>query len=320
MASSSSLAPSTAAFRSFNRTYTRFLGTLNNHYLSTEYSLAEGRVMYELATHPGVQAKEIAEALGLDPGYLSRILRRLERLGLIARATSEDDKRASNLTLTADGRAAVRTLNKRADTQAHAVLGKLSAAQRVRFEHALNTIEETISLPSSPTAGPSPLPNAIVLRTHRPGDMGAIVQLEGAGYVEQFGWNGDFEAMAARIVADFLANFDAACERCWIAELDGVPVGHIFLVRHSEQPGTAKLRLLYVDPAARGRGLGARLVGECVSFARSAGYKKITLWTQSILTAAHRLYQAAGFRLVKEEAHHSFGHDLVGQTWELDLS
>ena len=317
--SSSSLAPSTAAFRSFNRTYTRFLGTLNDHYLSTEYSLAEGRVMYELATHPGVQAKEIAEALGLDPGYLSRILRKLERLSLIARATSTDDKRASNLTLTAKGRAAVHTLNKRADTQAEAVLGKLSTGQRLRFEQALGTIEKTISLPSSPATGPLPLPRAIVLRTHRPGDMGAIVQMEGAGYVQQFDWNGDFEGLAARIVADFLANFDAARERCWIAELDGAHVGHIFLVRHPEQPGTAKLRLLYVDPAARGMGLGALLVGECVSFARDAGYKKITLWTQSILTAAHRLYHAAGFRLVKEEAHHSFGQDLVGQTWELDL-
>lgn len=317
MASLSFLAPSTAAFRSFNRAYTRFLGTLNDHYLSTEYSLAEGRVMYELATHPGVQAREIAEALGLDPGYLSRILRKLERLGLVTRATSTDDKRASSLTLTAEGRAAIRTLNSRADTQAEAVLGNLSATERERFEQALSTIEETISLPSSVAPRPSPRP--IILRTHRPGDMGAIVMMEGAGYVEQFGWSGDFEGLVARIVADFLASFDAACERCWIAELDGAHVGHIFLVRHPEQPGTAKLRLLYVDPAARGMGLGARLVEECVGFARAAGYEKITLWTQSILTAAHRLYQAAGFRLVKEEPHHSFGHELVGQTWELDL-
>ena len=150
--------------------------------------------------------------------------------------------------------------------------------------------------------------------------MGMIVHLEGAGYVEQFGWDNTFEAMAARIVADFLANFDETRERCWIAEREGVHLGHIFLVRHPEQPGTAKLRLLYVDPAARGLGLGARLVDECVRFSRSAGYSKITLWTQSILTAAHRIYQAAGFRLVKEEPHHSFGKDLVGQTWEMDLA
>jgi GNAT superfamily N-acetyltransferase len=150
--------------------------------------------------------------------------------------------------------------------------------------------------------------------------MGMIVHIEGAAYVEQFGWNGDFEGMAARIVSDFLANFDPTRERCWIAERDGIHVGHIFLVRHPDQPGTAKLRLLYVDPSARGQGLGAKLVDECVRFARSAGYQRITLWTQSILTAAHRIYQAAGFRLVKEEPHHSFGKDLTGQTWELDLA
>jgi DNA-binding MarR family transcriptional regulator/GNAT superfamily N-acetyltransferase len=319
MPSSSSSAPSTAAFRSFNRTYTSFLGTLDNHYLRTEYSHAEGRVLYELATRqPTPQAKEIAETLGLDPGYLSRILRKFARAGLVNSTTASHDKRAADLALTPQGRAAVQTLNQRADTQAREVLDKLSATQRAQFEHALGVIETTIRLPSP--ARPSPEPPSIVLRTHRPGDMGAIVQQEGAGYVEQFGWDHTFEGLAARIVADFLANYDAACERCWIAELNGVHVGHIFLVRHPEQPGTAKLRLLYVDPAARGMGLGARLVDECVRFARSAGYKRITLWTQSILTAAHRIYQAAGFRLVKEDPHHSFGKDLVGQTWELDLA
>jgi DNA-binding MarR family transcriptional regulator/GNAT superfamily N-acetyltransferase len=344
-ASPPSLAPSTAAFRSFNRAYTRFLGTLNNHYLRTDYSLAEGRVLYELATcRPTPQAKEIAETLGLDPGYLSRMLRKLERAGLIARAIASHDRRAADLTLTARGRAAVRTLNDRADSQAQAVLGKLSPPQREQFEHALGTIAATISLPSpsapqslSPLVPQSPGPSRlqslsplvpksltatapIVLRSHRPGDMGMVVHLEGTGYVEQFGWDNTFEAMVARIVADFIANFDPTLERCWIAERDGVHVGHIFLVRHPERPGTAKLRLLYVDPAARGMGLGAKLVDECVVFARSAGYKAITLWTQSILTAAHRIYQGAGFRLVKQEPHHSFGKDLIGQTWELDLA
>ncbi len=304
--------PSTAAFRSFNRAYTRFLGTLNDHYLRTDYSLAEGRVMYELATHHRLQAKEIAETLGLDPGYLSRILRKLERAGLVARTTASGDKRASDLTLTPQGHAAVHILNQRADIQARAVLDKLSATQRVQFEQALNTIESTV-LDTRPEAA------SLVVRTHRPGDMGMVVHLEGTGYIEQFGWDDTFEALVARIVADFIANFDATRERCWVAEMDGVHVGHIFLVRHPEQPHTAKLRLLYVDPAARGMGLGARLVDECVSFARSAGYKKITLWTQSILAAAHRIYQAAGFRLVREEPHRSFGKDLIGQTWELDL-
>jgi DNA-binding MarR family transcriptional regulator/GNAT superfamily N-acetyltransferase len=306
------LAHSTAAFRHFNRAYTRFLGTLDDHYLRTDYSLAEGRVLYELATRPRPQAKEIAEALGLDPGYLSRILRKFERTGLVARATSRDDKRATDLRLTVRGRAAIRTLNVRADKQARAVLGKLSASQRAKFASALSAIEETVLVAP-------PEPASIALRAHRPGDMGMVAHLEGAGYVEQFGWNTSFEALVARIVADFLDDFDASRERCWIAEMNDAHVGHVFLVRHPEQRDTAKLRLLYVDPAARGMGLGARLVDECVRFARSAGYGKITLWTQSILIAAHRIYQAAGFRLVREEPHRSFGKDLVGQTWEMDL-
>ena len=311
--SSSSHAPSTAAFRHFNRAYTRFLGTLSDHYLSTDYSLAEGRVLYELATRPRPQAKDVAEALGLDPGYLSRILRKFERAGLVVRAPSSDDRRRADLRLTTGGRAAIRTLNARADKQAKTVLGKLSEDQRVKLSTALTTIEETV-------LGSRPVPAPIVLRSPRPGDMGVVVQLEGSGYVDQFGWDQTFEALVARIVADFVEHFDPQRERCWIAEMDGAHVGHIFLVRHPERSDTAKLRLLYVDPAARGVRLGARLVNECVQFARSAGYKKIMLWTQSILTAAHRIYEGAGFRLVREEPHHSFGKDLIGQTWEMDLA
>jgi len=307
-----SLAPDTAAFRRFNRSYTRFLGTLNDHYLQTEYSLAEGRVLYELATRPGPQAKDVAEALGLDAGYLSRILRKFEKNGLVVRAAAKDDRRAANLQLTSRGRTAIRSLNLRADTQARAVLGNLTARRRTELARAMSTIEETV-------LGRRPAPDSIVLRSHQAGDMGMVAHLEGAGYVKQFGWDECFEALVARIVADFLEHFDAARERCWIAELDGQHVGHIFLVRHPEQPDTAKLRLLYVDPAARGMGLGKRLVDECVCFARAVGYKKITLWTQSILTSAHRIYQSSGFRLIREEPHRSFGKDLVGQTWEMDL-
>ncbi len=306
------LASSTAAFRSFNRAYTRFLGTLNDHYLRTDFSLAEGRVLYELATRPKPQAREIAAQLGLDAGYLSRILRKFVRAGLVARAPARHDRRASDLRLTARGRAAVRTLNLRADQQARTMLGKLAPGQRARLTEALHIIQGTL-------LGDAPEPGPIVLRSHRPGDMGMVVHLEGAGYCEQYGWDGSFEALVARIVADFIQNFDPERERCWIAERDGAHVGHIFLVRHPQQPGTAKLRLLYVDPVARGAGLGSRLVEECVRFARSAGYGKITLWTQSMLSAAHRIYQAAGFRLVQEQAHRSFGKDLAGQTWELDL-
>lgn len=307
-----SVAPTVAAFRKFNRAYTRFLGTLNERYLHTAYSLAEGRVLFELATRSNPQAKEIAEELGLDAGYLSRILTKFENAGLATRKTAKDDKRAANLRLTDRGRAAIRTLNLRADKQAQAMLDKLSPEQRAQFTCALQTVEQIV-------LERRPDPASIILRPHRPGDMGKVVELEGAGYVEQFGWDQSFEGLAAKIVADFLANFDPARERCWIADLDGRHVGHVFLVRHREQPDTAKLRLLYVDPSARGMGVGQRLVSECVQFAREAGYKKITLWTQSILTAAHRIYQSAGFRLVREEPHHSFSKDLIGQTWDLDL-
>ena len=308
-----SLAPTVASFRHFNRAYTRFLGTLNDRYLHTDFSLAEGRVLYELATHPSLQAKEIADALGLDAGYLSRILAKFKRAGLVSRTTSKDDRRAANLRITERGRAVVRTLNLRADKQAAAVFKRLSAARRAEFSRALNTVEQIV-------LDGAPAPPAIVVREHGPGDMGMVVHLEGKGYVEQFGWDMTFEALAARIVADFLGRFNPARERCWIAEMDGRHVGHIFLVQHPEEPCTAKLRLLYVDPSARGMGLGNRLVNECVLFARQSGYRKITLWTQSILTAAHRIYQAAGFRLVREESHHSFSKDLVGQTWELELA
>jgi DNA-binding MarR family transcriptional regulator/GNAT superfamily N-acetyltransferase len=309
----SALAADAAAFRQFNRRYTRFLGTLTDSFLRTEYSLAEGRVLYELATHPQIQAKEIGETLGMDAGYLSRILTKFEKSGLIARKTSKRDSRAADLALTAKGRAAFRILNTRAEKQARELLTGLTQHSRSEFIRAIRTMEGVI-------AGQAAAQPSFTLRTHRPGDMGTVVALEGSGYVEQFGWDGTFEALVARIVADFIANFDPARERCWIAEVDGRHAGHIFLVRHPEQSGTAKLRLLYVDPSARGLGLGQALVAECIRFAREAGYARITLWTQSILSAAHRIYQSAGFRLVREEPHHSFGKDLIGQTWELELN
>lgn len=302
-----------AAFRQFNRVYTRFIGTVTEQFLHTQYSLAEGRVLYELATRPQPRAKAIAEALGLDAGYLSRILTRFEKAGLVSRRTAKADNRASDLVLTAKGRAAFRTLYTRAEKQARQALEQMPPPARAQFIGAMRTIENIVQ-PGESASRP------FTLRTHRPGDMGMVVALEGAGYVEQFGWDGTFEALVARIVADFLAHYDAARERCWIAEVDGRHVGHVFLVRHPDEPGTAKLRLLYVDPSARGLGLGQALVAECVQFARVSGYGRITLWTQSILQSAHRIYQGAGFRLVREEPHRSFGKDLTGQTWELDLN
>src|SRR5450432_1474581 len=244
-----SLASPKEAFRRFNRAYTRFLGTLNESYLSSGYSLAEGRVLYELATRSRSQANEVAETLGLDTGYLSRILSKFEKAGLVVRAIARHDNRAVHLLLTARGRAAVRTLNRRADKQANGILSNLSEDQRGKFIGALHTVEQTV-------LGIRPESSAILLRTHRPGDMGMVVHLEGAGYVEQFEWDEAFEALAVRIVSEFLANLDEARERCWIAEMEGRHVGHVFLVRHPDQPATAKLRLLYVDPAARNLGLG----------------------------------------------------------------
>lgn len=307
-----------AAFRRFNRFYTRFIGTVTDRFLRTPYSLAEGRVLYELATREKPRAKAVAEALGMDAGYLSRILTKHEKAGLVRRKTSKTDSRAADLLLTPKGRTVFRTLNQRSEKQARDLLTRMPAPARARFIGAMTAIEDAV-LPS----GPAPSP--FTLRQHRPGDMGMVVALEGNGYVDQFGWDATFEALVARIVADFIDNFDPQKERCWIAEIPTATdlaqhVGHIFLVRHPEQPGAAKLRLLYVDPRARGLGLGHALVSECVRFAREVGYKRITLWTQSILTAAHRIYQQAGFHLVREEPHHSFGQDLQGQTWELDLA
>ncbi len=304
-----------AALRRFNRRYTRWIGTLEEGYLRTGYSLAEGRVLYELATRTRPQAKEIAAALGLDAGYLSRILARFARRGLLRRSVARADRRGAHLLLTARGRAAFATLDRRADEQSGALLEAMSAAGRARFLAALAMMED-----AAVAGGPQPSPPDFKLRAHRPGDMGTVVASEGAGYAAQFGWDASFEALVARIAGDFLDHFDPARERCWIAEIDGRHAGHVFLVRHPDQPDTAKLRLLFVEPHARGLGLGQALVGACVAFARQAGYRRVTLWTQSVLTSARKLYQAAGFRLTQEEPHHRFGHDLVAQTWDLDLT
>ncbi|HWG37953.1 MAG TPA: helix-turn-helix domain-containing GNAT family N-acetyltransferase [Terriglobales bacterium] len=279
--------------------------------MGSEFSLAEGRVLYELAERGTARATDVGTTLGLDAGYLSRIVRQFLGAGLILRAAASGDGRAFDLRLSAKGRAAVRRLNSLADAQARSILEPMTGHQRERVTAAIQAFEATVLAPKQ--AQP------VLLRAHRPGDMGTVVTLEGAGYAEQFGLDASFEALVARIVSDFLTNFDSACERCWIAEQNRQHVGHIFLVRHPQRPGCAKLRLLYVDPAARGTGLGRRLVAECVAFARGAGYKAIELWTQSNLLSARRIYQAAGFALMREEPHHSFGHDLVAQTWELKL-
>jgi DNA-binding MarR family transcriptional regulator/GNAT superfamily N-acetyltransferase len=305
-----------AAFRRFNRLYTRFIGTLQEGLLDTPYSLSEARVLYELAHRQQPLAKEIAQELGMDAGYLSRILSKLDEAGLLKRTPSPEDGRQTTLGLTKKGRAAFRLLNTRSDRQARGILSGLAPGPRQDLIRSMRAIEDVLL---AQTADGDAQVRSFVLRQHRPGDMGWVVHREGALYAREYGWDDRFEALAARVVTDFIEHFDPARERCWMAERDGESLGHIFLVKHPEREGVAKLRLLLVEPSARGMGLGHALVAECVRFARDAGYRKITLWTQSILTSAHRIYQSAGFRLVKEEPHHSFGKDLIAQTWELDL-
>lgn len=302
-----------AKFRHFNRMYTRYIGTLNEGLLDSEYSLAEARVLWELANRNAPKASEIAEDLGMDPGYLSRLLGKFERDGLLQKKTSEQDGRYAELVLTTRGKSVFKKLNERSNEQADAALQGLPPAARTELIQCMQSIEQLL-IKTDRARGP------YVLRPHRVGDMGWIVYREGLGYAEQYGWDATFEALVANIVCDFITHFEPARERCWIAEVEGQHMGHVFLVKHPSEANTAKLRLLFVEPSARGMGLGHALVNECVQFARTAGYRKIVLWTQSMLTAAHRIYQGAGFVLVKEQPHHSFGHDLVGQEWELDLS
>ncbi len=299
-----------AAVRAFNRFYTRKLEVLDQHLLKTPFSLSEARVMYELAHRGELSAKEIGLELGLDPGYLSRIVQKFDEDGLITRKPLPSDRRQYQLNLTAKGRAAFAKLERISQEHVGTMLGALSGDDRGRLLGAMGVIERLLG------ASAAPLPTAI-LRDPRPGDMGWVVQSHGALYAGEYGFDATFEALVAEIVAQFITSFDAARERCWIADIDGRPVGSVFLVRGDDD--VAKLRLLLVEPGARGQGLGQRLVAECVSFARACGYRRITLWTQSILIAARKIYQDAGFALIRSEPHRSFGRNLIGETWERDL-
>jgi DNA-binding MarR family transcriptional regulator/GNAT superfamily N-acetyltransferase len=301
-----------AAVRRFNRFYTRQIGALDEGFLHSALSLAEGRVLYEAAHRESPTAAELARDLQLDAGYLSRLLRGLEQRGLIERAPSPTDGRQSLLRLTPQGRTTLDDLDARARDEVAALLAPLADAQQRRLLEALRTIETLLGGTQPPTA-------PYVLRSHHPGDLGWVIYRQAVLYTQEYGWNGEYEALIARIVADFIEKFDAAREYCWIAERDGDIVGSVFVVRHPERDGVAKLRLLYVEPTARGMGIGRRLVSEVTRFARGAGYHTLTLWTNSVLVSARRLYEAEGYRLVDEKAHHSFGKDLVGQTWELAL-
>jgi DNA-binding MarR family transcriptional regulator/GNAT superfamily N-acetyltransferase len=302
------------AVRHFNRFYTRQIGVLGHAYLQSPFSLTETRVLYELAHRDRPTATELGRELGLDAGYLSRILRSFVRRGLVTRTRAPHDGRQSFLALTARGRKAFAALDSRSRDEIGALVGQHATPAQRRLVEAMRTIESVLA---APAAEERRAEAPYQLRSHRPGDMGWVVYRHGALYAQEYGWDERFEALVARIAADFIDHFDPARERCWIAERDGAIVGSVFLVRQTD--AVAKLRLLLVEPTARGLGLGTRLVSECVGFAREAGYHKITLWTQSILHAARHIYESAGFRLVHEEPHHSFGHDLVGETWELVL-
>ena len=298
------------AVRHFNRFYTRQIGLLQDHLLESRFSLTEARVLYELWRHKRATASDIVRELGLDHGYLSRILRRFAEDGLIAKTRAKTDARQTLLSLTAKGRKAFAPLDRGSHELVETMLSKSSSAQQKRIVSAMQEIECIIGQERAAD-------RTYTLRLHRPGDMGWVVARHGAIYGEEYGWDSSIEALTADICSAFLKNYDAARERCWIAEIDGEPVGSVFLVRETDD--VARLRLLIVEPAARGLGIGKRLVDECIRFAREAGYNKITLWTHAVLTAARAIYQQAGFQRTEQWVHDDFGKPEPSETWELAL-
>lgn len=305
------------ALRAFNRFYTRRIGVLGERLLASNFSLGESRLLYELAHAPGLTAAALARDLDLDAGYLSRLLAGLRERGLVKAQRAPHDGRQTLLSLTAAGRRAFAPVDKRSHEHMAALLAPLTAAQQQELLAAAARIEGLLG-------GQATAP--VQLRPHRPGDIGWVIARHGALYAQEYGWDLRFEALVARIAADFVDRFDAAKEACWIAERDAVPLGCVFLVQARDEdsgavePGVAQLRLLLLEPAARGLGLGKRLVDECERFARAAGYRRIRLWTNSVLSAARGIYTKAGYRLVASETHENFGQTLVGEIWELDLA
>ncbi|MFL6450676.1 MAG: GNAT family N-acetyltransferase [Bryobacteraceae bacterium] len=302
------------AIRHFNRFYTKTIGTLNKGLAKSPYSLVEARVLYEVAHRTKPTAKDIAEHLALDPGYLSRILQTFSERRLLIRENSEVDRRQSFLLLTALGRKAVSKLESGTNEEIASLLQGLSAIQQKELTDSMRNIERILAARAEENGA------TYQMRQHRPGDLGWIVSEHGRVYAEEYGFNATFEALVARIVADFIDRYDPSRERCWIAEREGQRAGSVMLIRHPEVPDVAKLRLLLVTREARGLGIGRTLVRECTEFARSVGYRKITLWTNRLLHQARRLYEMENYVLVHEEPHHKFGKELVGQTWELALT
>lgn len=303
-----------AAVRRFNRFYTQHLGVLNDGFLDSPFSLTQARVLYEIRERSSSTATDIGRDLGLDAGYLSRLLAQFEKSGLIRKERSPSDGRQSFLSITAMGRKAMDHLERRTVRQVGDVLHRLSDPEQDRLVSAMRSVERMMA--PAPKDGKG-VESEIILREPKPGDLGWIVERHAVLYLQEYGWAGNFEAICAQIVADFGMKFDPARERCWIAEMDGGNVGSVFLVKDTEE--IARLRLLLVDPIARGRGLGTRLTAECVRFAKECGYRGITLWTHSILTPARHIYAKAGFTLTSSEKKKSFGKDVVSEIWDLKL-
>ncbi|PXY31584.1 bifunctional helix-turn-helix transcriptional regulator/GNAT family N-acetyltransferase [Prauserella muralis] len=299
-----------AGVRAFNRLYTRVIGVLDEGLVGTPHSLTEARVLYELAQQDVREVPELRRRLGLDPGYASRLLARLESQGLLTRGRSETDARRQTVGLTETGRATQAALEERTDAQIGELLGKLTEEDQRRLLSAMATVTDVLG---EHHRGP-----AFVLRPPRSGDYGWVVQRHGTLYAQEYGFDATFEALVARIVADYVTAEDTGRQAAWIAELDGAPVGSVFCVPGGDEH-TAKLRLLLVEPSARGSGVGKRLVGECLAFARASGYRSMELWTQSILTTARQIYRRAGFELAGSEPHRSWGRDLVAEVWRRDL-
>ena len=314
--SAQSLTAAAGALRQFNRFYTAQIGLLDRHLLGSGRSLSEARVLYELATRNALTAADLTKSLGLDPGYLSRMLAGFEKEGLLERRRSAGDGRLSHLALTATGRAVFADLDTLSQAAAETLVARLAGEGRDELLAALGLIQARLGPDAAPTDIAAP--SGIVLRPHRIGDMGWIVHRQAVLYARDYGWDGGYEALVAEITGRFLREFKPDRECCIIAESAGEIIGSVFAVEDSTE--AARLRLLYVEPSARGRGVGRRLVEACIAFARRTGYARLDLWTNDVLVAARSIYQTAGFALVKEERHHSFGHDLVGQNWSLDLS
>ena len=299
------------AVRRFNRFYTRYIGVLQEHILDSPFSLAQARLLYELAHHDGVTATELAAELGLDAGYVSRTLRGFQHEGWLGKTPSSTDGRRTLLALTGQGRAVFEQLDQASNQAIMLPLQSHSAEEQKQLKHALSTIQRLLGGGAAEARVP------YILRPHQPGDMGWVVHRHGVLYAEEYGWDERFEALVAQIVAGFIQKFNPRRERCWMAEVDGAVAGSVFLVEKSKT--IAQLRLLLVEPSARGLGIGSRLVNECIVFARRTGYRKMLLWTNDVLHSARHIYERAGFELVSEERHNSFGADLVGQTWQLKL-